>query len=158
MTNILLRYLKIRYKPIEDLHYSDISPYEANERIYFIFNHKKYLSQDQVITEGQIKDIASKVFTDVGWEFHPIKGLHQNLIKFYIKELEKTKDEDKNYEAFLYESNYGEHDIEFGKLNNYLHITISTGNRGRAVLDKRQRKQYALFLDMIIEQTIINTK
>jgi len=147
--------LREKYPTIEGIQYPDISGYpppEGNERIYFLYIHKNYLNLEKtLITIEQIQYIAALTFKDIGWKFHEEKGLMRNIVDFYTK---KTKSEKK----FSYQSRYMDHDIEFGILEMQLNITISTGNRGIATLHPKQRNNYNLFIDKIVEQTIINTR
>jgi len=154
MTDVLMRFLKSRYHEIQGIQHSDISGYpppDGCERIYFSLYRKDYLEREQIISPEQIIAVAARTFTDVGWEFHKELGELRNVITFYEKELAKKK---KSMKRFRYELQYDAHDIEFGKLDSYLHITVSTGNRGRTVLGSLQRKRYASFIDEIVDETL----
>jgi len=75
----------------------------------------------------------------------------QNVIKFH----NTTTTFDKEY---AYQSSYDSHNIEFGPLEIQPHITIETGNRGLNKLNEIQRMKYSLFIDKIVEQTILGTE
>lgn len=155
MTHKLMQILRTKYSFISQVQFSDISGYpppEGNERIYFSYCHKNYMNyKNELITTEQIKNIATLVFDDVGWNFYEKKGLMQNAIIFYINEKISKK-------RFEYQSRYDGHDIEFGKLDVQLYITISTGNRGGVKLHQRQRKKYESFIEEVVKETIRNTE
>ncbi|MGV8162430.1 MAG: hypothetical protein ACP5N2_03820 [Candidatus Nanoarchaeia archaeon] len=152
MTITLLNQLRKKYPNIDGKQYADITTYEGNERIYFTLQRLEYTLKEVVLSTEQIKEVASNVFTDIGWEMHEQLGMHKNIIKFYLNLPDDTNG--KNKTLFKYQSNYLEQDIEFGELDKYLHITISTGNRGNPALLLKQRNKYSLFIDEIVKETL----
>lgn len=152
MTRTLFNQLIKKYPEIEQVQYPNISTYGLDERIYFILTRVEYRSKDKIISAEKIQDIASRVFTDIGWTFHDTLGVMTNTITFNNEELKKEKNY--NLEIYKYQMHYEGHDIEFGTLNNYLYMTIATGNRGRSTLLDKQRENYLSFIDEIVKETI----
>lgn len=155
MTEKLRQILKEKHHTIDNINYLAIAGYpppDGNERIYFFYIHKNYLNRHkEIITKEQIKNIAGEVFDDVGWNFYEDKGLKQNVIKFHNTATSFGKE-------YAYQSWYDSHNIGFGSLEIRLNITIETGNRGLSKLNEIQRMKYSLFIDKIVEQTILNTE
>jgi hypothetical protein len=114
------------------------------------------LNKRDIITKEQIVDISKKVFTDIEHMFYDNKSLEENIIMFDFKGNPTKYDMDEI--TFKYQSNYMAHFIAFDQRDFYVALTISTGNRGSSILKKQQRKNYARFIDMIVCQTLENTK
>jgi hypothetical protein len=155
MTNILYSWLKEEYPPLNghDRLYG-YPPPEGLERIALNLISREFFPSKVRMTVEEIKEIASKVFDDISWEYFEKAGVVNNVILFdsqltYNSGLNKDLD---------YIRKYDNHAIEIFTPFSHPMLEISLGWRGTSRLHPRQREKYFDFVNKLYGKYILNAR
>jgi hypothetical protein len=109
-----------------------VSTYCDNERVHLKLIDKTFLDSNVVLDSKIVKDIASRLF-DVSFRFYP-RQEEGDIVFFSPKGIDD------------YSLKYTGHSIEIlQRPGEFPVLTFSTGNRGCACLDSKQRYKYFHF-------------
>jgi len=156
MSDKLVEMFKEKY-PLTPRGYDRVSIYPRGggtwvERIHLDLVEKEFLKfqidKKPLADISSIKDVAKRVFDDIGHRHYTLKD-QGNLLDILYFEPKGIDD---------YNQSYSNHFIEIREPLIIPKIMISTGNRGRIKLHERQREKYFQFVNDVYNLFMRNAK